>query len=95
MKKLNIAKRCWIRGALTGMSLLRRRTVSVRRSPVQLHNKIMTISWIEFEPKQNIFDGANVSATGTFERIFYVSTAGRVFARLAASGNIVPLAVEI
>src|SRR5664279_327524 len=50
-------------------------------APSQLHNKSVTVTWGESGVYKRISDGVNTSPTGQFQRIFYISSAGRIFVR--------------
>ena len=47
--------------------------------PKQLHNKTVSVSWGEASRNKRISDGATVSGHGKFDRIIYISSAGRFF----------------
>ena len=50
-------------------------------APPQLYNKSITVTWGESGVYKRISDGVNVSPSGQFQRIYYISGAGRVFTR--------------
>lgn len=56
-------------------------------APSELFNKTVTIGWSESNQSKRLSDGTNVTGTGSFERVVYISTAGRVFARSKATNG--------
>lgn len=50
-------------------------------APKQLYNKTVTVTWGEASRSKRISDGVIIAATGKFDRIIYVSSAGRFFSR--------------
>jgi hypothetical protein len=56
--------------------------------PTRFYNKSVTVTWGESGVYKRISDGVNVSPSGRFQRIFYISSAGRIFTRgTAISGQ--------
>jgi hypothetical protein len=53
--------------------------------PAQFYNKSITVTWGESGVYKRISDGVNVSPSGQFQRIFYISSAGRIFSRGSGS----------
>jgi hypothetical protein len=49
--------------------------------PAQFYNKSITVTWGESGVYKRVSDGVNVSPSGQFQRIFYISSAGRIFTR--------------
>lgn len=47
--------------------------------PKQLYNKTVSVSWGEASRNKRVSDGMTVSGNGKFDRIIYVSSAGRFF----------------
>ena len=56
-------------------------TVAAAAAPSQLYNKSVTVTWGESGVYKRISDGVNTSPVGQFQRIFYISSAGRIFTR--------------
>lgn len=56
-------------------------TVAGAAAPSQLYNKTVTVTWGESGVYKRISDGVNTSPVGQFQRIFYISSAGRIFSR--------------
>ena len=50
-------------------------------APSQLYNKSITVTWGESGVYKRISDGVNTSPVGQFQRIYYISGAGRIFVR--------------
>jgi hypothetical protein len=49
--------------------------------PAKFYNKSITVTWGESGVYKRISDGVNVSPSGQFQRIFYISSTGRIFSR--------------
>ena len=56
-------------------------------APSQLHNKSVTVTWGESGVYKRISDGVNTSPVGQFQRVFYISSAGRIFSRGTAKSG--------
>lgn len=56
-------------------------------APSQLYNKSITVSWGESGVYKRISDGVNTSPIGQFQRIYYISSAGRIFTRGTSSSG--------
>jgi len=55
--------------------------------PKQLYNKTVSVGWGEASRNKRVSDGATVSGNGKFDRIIYISSAGRFFSRGNFSGG--------
>ena len=62
-------------------------TASGASAPSQLYNKSITVAWGESGVYKRVSDGVNTSPVGKFERIFYISSAGRIFVRGTSSSG--------
>ena len=49
--------------------------------PKQLYNKTVSVTWGEASRSKRVSDGVTVSGNGKFDRIIYISSAGRFFSR--------------
>ena len=56
-------------------------------APSLLHNKSITVTWGESGVYKRISDGVNTSPVGQFQRVFYISSAGRIFSRGTAKSG--------
>lgn len=54
---------------------------SAASAPAQLYNKSITVNWGESGVYRRISDGVNTSPVGQFQRVYYISSAGRIFVR--------------